>query len=113
MLSSELFTFLIGSERRKVSIYKNFVKKVSDPLHALMNNGMSESQTGQVILDDVDYDTFASFCLWAVFRDYTVNVIKVAKPSIQQERVATEDTIKYRVKARKAPAVKKGSCITS
>lgn len=43
-------------------IHTGAVKGVSDPLDAMMSNGMRESLTGVAVLEDVDVSTFAGFC---------------------------------------------------
>ncbi|RJE24318.1 hypothetical protein PHISCL_03323 [Aspergillus sclerotialis] len=62
ILQTPLFTFHIGEDRTPMKIHTGAVKGISDPLDAMMNNGMRESITGIAVLEDVDVSTFAGFC---------------------------------------------------
>ena len=46
-------------------IHKTLVASVSKPLDRLMNGNMSEAQSGEGGLEEVDGPTFARFCHWA------------------------------------------------
>ena len=54
-----------------MKIHAGVVKAVSDPLHAMINNGMQESLTGVAILEDVEASTFAAFCEYVYPGAYT------------------------------------------
>jgi len=47
------------------------VSAVSEPLFALMNNGMLESKRGSAWLEDVDEGTFARFSEWVYAKNYS------------------------------------------
>ncbi|ODM16440.1 hypothetical protein SI65_07947 [Aspergillus cristatus] len=63
IIKSPQFTFLVGKDRTPMTIHASIVQGKSDPLTAMINNGlMKESTTGVAILDDVDVDVFGGLC---------------------------------------------------
>ncbi len=55
---------------RPIYIHKAVVASVSKPLDRLINIPMSEAQSGEAELKDVDGPTFARFCHWAYANFY-------------------------------------------
>lgn len=87
---SKPFTFLIGPDHVEVMVPNNLAKGVSDPLHALMNNGnMIESQEGKATLEDVDLETFCRFCDWVYRRDYSVEKKDVAYEAMESMKLSS------------------------
>jgi hypothetical protein len=71
VLRSPSFKVLVGKDRTCLTIPKSLAKDISQPLHALMNNGrMVEAHDGLAVLEDVDADTFVGFCGLAYTGDY-------------------------------------------
>ncbi|TGO15904.1 hypothetical protein BTUL_0034g00260 [Botrytis tulipae] len=65
ILNSRLFKFFVHEEA---------IVQLSRPLEALMRGGMSESQAGCTVWDDVSKETFEQFVQFAYTGDYTVPV---------------------------------------
>ncbi|KAF4201463.1 hypothetical protein CNMCM8927_001559 [Aspergillus lentulus] len=66
IIHSSHFTFLVGEDRTPLTIHTAVVQNNSDPLYALISNGhMKESNTGNTTLEDVEVETFISFCEYA------------------------------------------------
>ncbi|OJJ82514.1 uncharacterized protein ASPGLDRAFT_27348 [Aspergillus glaucus CBS 516.65] len=63
IIQSPQFTFLVGKDQTPMTIHASIVQEKSDPLSAMIGNGlMKESTTGLAILDDVDVDVFGGLC---------------------------------------------------
>ena len=61
----------MGTSASPVTVQSNLFEGVSEPLHALMNNGsMVGSRSRRARLDDVDLETFMGLCEYAYTRDY-------------------------------------------
>lgn len=65
VLGTDLFTFLLGPEEVPINIHEGVVKNLSQPLYALMTNGMKESAERKAKIDDIDSRTFALFAEYA------------------------------------------------
>lgn len=65
VLGTDLFTFLLGPQEKPLRIHEGLVKQLSQPLYAMMTNGMKESVDRKAKLDDVDPQTFAFFAEYA------------------------------------------------
>lgn len=66
IIRSAEFHFLVGSERRRLTVHTKVIRNLSPPLFALINNGIiKESIEGCAVLDDVDENTFIGFCEFA------------------------------------------------
>lgn len=71
-MRSPEFHFLVGSERRLLTIHAGLVQNLSSPLYALINNGhMEESLSREAVLDDIDEDTFIAFCEYGYRGSYS------------------------------------------
>jgi hypothetical protein len=70
-LSSPLFTFTVGDNKKEFTVHSFALAGLSQPLNALINGHMIEAKTRHVDWPDVDEDTFARLCEFAYFRDYT------------------------------------------
>lgn len=63
LIQSPEFHFLVGHDRRKLTIHAGLAHNLSAPLDALMNNCcMKEAVTRTAIIDDVEEETFIAFC---------------------------------------------------
>ena len=72
IITSDLFTFLIGEKRQAIIVHSAAVSARSKALHALLHNGMIETQMRTATLDDVEVEDFLRFCQFAYTGDYTV-----------------------------------------
>ena len=70
-LSSPLFTFTVGTNKKELIVHSSALAGLSPTLNALMNGEMVEAKTRHVIWPDVDEDTFARLCEFAYLRNYT------------------------------------------
>ncbi|KAK7744797.1 hypothetical protein SLS62_010030 [Diatrype stigma] len=71
LVTSKLFRFLIGPERKEFTVHANAFSRLSQPLYALIYGGMTEARDGVAVWDDMDSDTFVRFCEFAYSGDYT------------------------------------------
>lgn len=83
---SDLFTFLVGSDRKAIIVHSAAITEHSKALSALINNGMAESQTRSATLDDVEEDDFIRFCQFAYTGDYSTPPFTIDEiPRIEAE----------------------------
>jgi hypothetical protein len=71
LIQSKLFTFFIGKEKRAFVIHSKAIAATSWHFHALVNNGMAQSQEGSVEYLDMEPDDFARFVEYSYRYDYT------------------------------------------
>lgn len=67
-----MFTFYVGSERKAFVVHSGAIAQTSPQLNALVNNGLSESQSGTAEFLDAKPDDFARSIEYAYRGDYTV-----------------------------------------
>lgn len=65
------FDFDVGESRKRFTLHKTIVGRLSEPLAASISNGMKGDNEGVAWLEDVDVDTFQRFAEWAYTGDYT------------------------------------------
>lgn len=70
MFTSKLFTFVVGEDKKAVTVHSEAIAKHSRGLDILMNGKMSEAENGKTTLGDVLEDTFIRFCQFAYTGDY-------------------------------------------
>jgi len=70
IIGSEAFTFVIGPEQKRFTVPINLFKHLSEPLYALMTNGMRETKEAKVIMPETEVDTFVRVLQYAVAQDY-------------------------------------------
>ncbi|PVH80537.1 hypothetical protein DL98DRAFT_627714 [Cadophora sp. DSE1049] len=79
ILNSRIFKFTVGEKVDGVattfSIHEEAIAALSQPLHALMRSGLSESEAGHATWEDVSKDTFVRFAQFAYNGDYSVPVL--------------------------------------
>jgi hypothetical protein len=100
---SELFTFVVGEDRKAIVVHSAAITEHSKVLSALVNNGMVESQTRSAVLDDVDESTFIRFCQFAFTGDYSTPPFtedEIPIPDVQEAAPIDDDDW--------APSTKKG-----
>jgi hypothetical protein len=71
----DIFTFVIGKDKKEYMVHSGVFTRLSKPLTAMLENGMKESTTRRVILEDIDPDTFRLVLEFA----YT-NMCRLEKP---------------------------------
>jgi hypothetical protein len=71
LIQSKLFTFFIGKEKRAFVVHSKAIAATSWHFHALVNNGMAQSQEGSVEYPDMEPDDFARFVEYSYRYDYT------------------------------------------
>ena len=76
ILSSELFTFLVGPDREPVHDHSALFDKISLPLHSLMNNKMKEGIEKRCKLENVGHGLFITLCEFAFTGDYRLPTIQ-------------------------------------
>ncbi len=87
-MSSSQFVFLVGPEKKSITIHTALVAHHSDVLNNLMNGEMYEAKNGRAYLEDVDEGTFIRFSEFAYKGDYPAG-----RPMIWRDNapVETED----------------------
>ncbi|KAJ5412514.1 uncharacterized protein N7487_006873 [Penicillium crustosum] len=70
-ISSSLFTFVIGDEKKEMTVHSAAFAGLSQSLNVLINGDMAEAKTSRVDWPEVDVDTFARLCEFAYCRNYT------------------------------------------
>jgi hypothetical protein len=76
-LSSELFTFVVGKNKKPIVVHSGAVTRHSEVLNALINGGMAEAQTQSATLEDIEEEDFVRFCQFAYTGDYSTPPFKV------------------------------------
>ncbi|KAL1855086.1 hypothetical protein Plec18167_002070 [Paecilomyces lecythidis] len=80
IIRSSHFIFVVGQERTPLTIHSAILQNLSEPLYALINNGvMKESTARLATLNDVETDTFIAFCEYA----YTGAYATPDRPSVE------------------------------
>ncbi|RAL04243.1 uncharacterized protein BO80DRAFT_486638 [Aspergillus ibericus CBS 121593] len=90
-LSSSLFTFVVGQERKEITVHSRSLANLSSPLNNLMNGKMQEANRRQADWSGVEEMTFVLLCEYAYTRDYTPP--SCSKREIPQPPAETEDNI--------------------
>ncbi|KAI4653963.1 hypothetical protein J4E93_001731 [Alternaria ventricosa] len=72
LIQSEPFTFYIGKARKEFVVHSKAIAATSWHFHALVNNGMAQSQKRSVEYPDMEPEDFARYVEYAYRYDYTV-----------------------------------------
>ncbi|KAG9187716.1 hypothetical protein G6011_05587 [Alternaria panax] len=93
LIQSKLFTFYIGKEKKAFVVHSAAIAATSWHFHALVNNGMAQSQEGSVEYHDMEPDDFARYVEYAYRCDYTVPhwALDDEVPEESEPEVAVED----------------------
>ncbi|RAL11744.1 uncharacterized protein BO97DRAFT_414996 [Aspergillus homomorphus CBS 101889] len=83
-ISSPLFTFIVGEERKKFPVHSQALADLSPTLDKLLDGQMLEANVRQADWSDVEVDTFVRLCEYAYRSDYT-------PPSCTDRTLQTED----------------------
>ncbi|KAJ5333985.1 uncharacterized protein N7506_007768 [Penicillium brevicompactum] len=70
-LSSPLFTFQVGPDKKEITVHSSALADLSQSLNTLINGEMLEAKSRRADWSDVDVDTFTRLCEFAYLRDYT------------------------------------------
>ncbi|KAL7815803.1 hypothetical protein V8C26DRAFT_105411 [Trichoderma gracile] len=68
---SEPFKFVVGPNKKRYSLHKGAVARLSKSLYQLLNGRMREAKEHCVSWEDTDENTFIRFGEWAYTGDYT------------------------------------------
>ncbi|KAM0141408.1 hypothetical protein ACHAP3_002272 [Botrytis cinerea] len=92
ILNSRIFKFIVGEKvdghAEEFFVHEEAITQLSKPLEALMRGGMTESQAGCTVWDDVSKETFERFVQFAYTGDYSVPV-----PVTRVEKRGRSDSI--------------------
>ena len=69
--TSELFTFIVGPEKKKIVVHSGAVSRLSTPMTILMNGSMKEAQSKVADWSGLSVDDFFRFIQFAYMGDYT------------------------------------------
>jgi hypothetical protein len=70
IIDSEIFTFVVGPNKKQFQIHSYAITRLSEMLRALVTNGMAESQQKLATLSDVEEEDFGRFFQFAYTGDY-------------------------------------------
>jgi hypothetical protein len=83
IVSSDMFTFLVGHNRKPFKLHKALVAHQSLSLNVLVNGNLKEAKEQCAIWDEVAEDTFVRFSQFAYTGDYEAPVPMSHKQSLQ------------------------------
>lgn len=72
ILSSKVFTFIVGTEKQPFTVHAAALDKTSKVINVLLNGEMKEASEGRVEWPDMDVETFLRFMQWAYTGIYDV-----------------------------------------
>ncbi|KAK2004406.1 hypothetical protein LX36DRAFT_649960 [Colletotrichum falcatum] len=72
IVQSRIIKFIVGKGQVECNIHEAVIINLSDPLRALVTNGMRESIEAKVAWEDVEMSTFTKFSQFAYEHDYTI-----------------------------------------
>jgi hypothetical protein len=72
LISSVLFSFYAGEEKRYFTVHSKTVTAISEPFERVINGNMTEAQERSAELPDVDPDTFQRFLKYAYRGGYKI-----------------------------------------
>ena len=85
-----------------MSIHAAALGGLSDPLNAMINNGMKESRTEVAVFKDVDVEVFAAFCEFAYTGKYESTLANYTNEHPEAEQETTEEESDQSSKKRHA-----------
>ncbi|KAG4441648.1 hypothetical protein IFR05_002855 [Cadophora sp. M221] len=99
-----MFKFTVGQnvdgELTTFSVHEEAIAALSQPLHTLMRSGLSESETGHAIWEDVSKDTFVRFAQFAYTGDYSVPALATRETAVLDgEKIADAEQIAVAIPA--------------
>jgi hypothetical protein len=71
IVDSELFTFVVGPNKKQFPVHSYAITRLSEMLENLVTNGMAESKQKLATLNDVEEEDFARFFQFAYTGDYS------------------------------------------
>ncbi|PKY01753.1 hypothetical protein P168DRAFT_334650 [Aspergillus campestris IBT 28561] len=89
-ITSPLFTFQIGAEKKEFTVHSRPLAQLSPVLDKLMNGNMLEAKTRRVDWSEVDEDTFVRLCEYAYLHDYTPPSPLEVSPFVDEQPPAPE-----------------------
>ena len=101
ILASTPFKFLVGSDRKLLTVHSALVAHHSETLGVLVNGNMSEAKEGCALLEDVDVGTFVRFSQYAYTGDYVavdpdivLDSSMIASPKFVANEALADDIVK-------------------
>ncbi|OHE97329.1 hypothetical protein CORC01_07384 [Colletotrichum orchidophilum] len=96
---SRIIKFIVGKDKVEHNVHEAVISGLSEPLRALVNNGMKESVEGLVVWTSVEDETFTHLMEYAYRHDFTF-VDHDAKTTYASE---TTESLNQRVKGYRLP----------
>ncbi|TGO45846.1 hypothetical protein BCON_0361g00060 [Botryotinia convoluta] len=94
ILNSRLFKFIVDEKidgnAKEFFVHKEAIVQLSKSLYSMMRGGMTESQAGYTIWDDVSKETFELFVQFAYTGDYSVPMPKM-KERNRPDKIQSSD----------------------
>ncbi|GJC78418.1 hypothetical protein ColLi_01256 [Colletotrichum liriopes] len=72
IIQSRIIKFIIDEDEVECNVHEATIANLSEPLRALVTNGMKESVEGRVVWEDVDMDTFTKLMQYAYEHDFSI-----------------------------------------
>ncbi|RYP52469.1 hypothetical protein DL769_010672 [Monosporascus sp. CRB-8-3] len=87
-IDSDLFTFVVGPEGKEFTIHSGAVLHLSPYFEALIHGSMKEARDRRVVWDDIDEETFVTFCQFAYAGHYDTPEYPAFPPELEKNEVA-------------------------
>ncbi|OHX00418.1 hypothetical protein CSPAE12_00789 [Colletotrichum incanum] len=71
-IQSRIIKFIIGEDEVECNVHEAAIANLSEPLWALVTNGMKESVRGKVVWKDVEMDIFTKLMEYAYADDFSI-----------------------------------------
>ncbi|GKT61610.1 hypothetical protein ColTof4_02755 [Colletotrichum tofieldiae] len=72
IIQSRIIKFIIDEDEVECNVHEATIANLSEPLRALVTNGMKESVEGKVVWKDVDLDTFTKLMQYSYEHDFSI-----------------------------------------
>ncbi|RAH67609.1 uncharacterized protein BO66DRAFT_457623 [Aspergillus aculeatinus CBS 121060] len=91
-ISSRLFTFIVGSEEKRITVHSDVLASLSSELDSLLNARLLEEGVSELDWSYVEADTFIRLCEYAYVGDYTPppDIIRNSKPTGGQPQLRAD-----------------------
>jgi len=103
LVQSKLFTFYIGKEKKAFVVHSKAIAATSWHFHALVNNGMSQSQEGSVEYPDMEPDDFARFVEYSYRYDYAAPSWTLDQKTVKNGEVPSPPPVDWDVPLASEP----------
>ncbi|KAI9713215.1 MAG: hypothetical protein M1820_001201 [Bogoriella megaspora] len=92
IFTSELFTFVLGHDKKEVTIHSEAIARLSHSLNAMIRGPMRESQEKIVVWDDVEAGDFIRLSQFAYCGDYSPAKPQSTASVAEESEVQQEDS---------------------